>query len=278
MNDVPEEPEEPNDDGTDGGKEPGAAMRLPEGAAGKPDATRTDGRMAMKNNGAEQPQMSREQAVKYARESGVLGATEAMRGGIASLTGDQSWSSGMDDADIYGPLFGSGGEGRGNFGFGRNGYGPGGGCMQEPCGTIATGRYGTIPDGGNGRGPYRGPGRGWGDGRRHTTQVPPPVLGQATPVGNLDKEIIRRYIKRSVHKVAYCYESELLARPGIEGTVMVSFLISGSGMVTSSNGRGFDDKVASCVAGVVKNIEFPRPTDGGNVMVNYPFTFHAAGK
>ena len=46
----------------------------------------------------------------------------------------------------------------------------------------------------------------------------------------------------------------------------------------SSTGSGFDGEVASCVASVVKLIKFPRPTNGGIVQVNYPFTFHAAGR
>jgi hypothetical protein len=275
---VPEPPEQDNSGEEAGGKEAGAAMRLAEGSAGKPDSPRTDGRMTMKNNDSVEPHLAREQALEAARTAGVLGNVQAIKGGIASLTGTQNFSSGFEDADIYGPLIGSSGEGRGNFGFGRNGWGAGGGCTQEPCGTYGTGRYGTVPNGRSGGGDYDGPGNGWGRGGRRTPRVPQPVLGTANPVGNLDKEIIRRYIKRNITKVAYCYESELLARPGIEGTVMVNFLISGTGIVTSSQGSGFDGKVASCVAGVVKAIEFPRPTDGGNVIVNYPFTFHAAGK
>jgi hypothetical protein len=101
------------------------------------------------------------------------------------------------------------------------------------------------------------------------------VIGMPTSGGNLDKAIIKRYIKRNQSKIAYCYESELLARPTIEGSVQVTFMISGSGTVVSASGQGFDSKVTSCVTSVIKNIEFPKPTDGGNVQVNYPFTFHA---
>jgi len=36
---------------------------------------------------------------------------------------------------------------------------------------------------------------------------------------------------------------------------------------------GVDPDVASCVAGVIKKIEFPKPKGGGNVQVNYPFVF-----
>jgi outer membrane biosynthesis protein TonB len=113
--------------------------------------------------------------------------------------------------------------------------------------------------------------------KRHTPAVPQPVVGQPTAVGGLDKTIIRRYIKRNVEKIAYCYEKQLLAHPGIEGTVTIQFFISPDGSVKTSNGAGFDNEVSNCVAGVVSAIQFPRPDGGGGVQVNYPFTFHASG-
>ena len=272
--DVPPEPEKETtgDSGSNGAES--AKMALPEGAAGKPDAVRANGEMHVKNNNVKE-RMSRDQAIEQARTAGVLGSMETLRGGIASLTANDPFSSGFDVDNVYGPLIGAGGEGRGNFGFGRNGWGAGGGCTEEPCGTIGTGRYNTIP-GGRGAGDgWRGHG-GWGRDGKRTAGVPnTTTLGPPTSGGNLDKAIIKRYIKRNQSKIAYCYESELLARPTLEGQVSVSFLISGSGTVMSSTGQGMDNKVASCVASVIKNIEFPKPTDGGNVQVNYPFTFHS---
>ena len=92
----------------------------------------------------------------------------------------------------------------------------------------------------------------------------------------LDKQIIRRYIKRNIDKIKYCYEKELLAKPGLEGSVRVSFFITPTGTVQSSVGAGFDATVANCVAEVVGAIQFPKPN--GGVQVNYPFTFHASGR
>ena len=61
----------------------------------------------------------------------------------------------------------------------------------------------------------------------------------------------------------------------ISGEVLVKFLIAGDGSVQASSATGFDEAVGSCVADVIKHIEFPRPTSGGTVQVNYPFTFRA---
>jgi outer membrane biosynthesis protein TonB len=102
-------------------------------------------------------------------------------------------------------------------------------------------------------------------------------IGQPNAQGDLDKAIIRRYIKRNQQKIQYCYEKELLAKPIISGTVMTNFLITPNGNVSSSTGSGVDPEVANCVANVIKNIEFPKPKGGGNVQVNYPFIFRLGG-
>ena len=134
-----------------------------------------------------------------AKTAGILGAGPVEEGGaFASLTGTGDISSGFDDANIYGGLLGneedswwSDGESSGGFGYGRSGFGPGQGGTG--WGTIGTGRYGSIGHG-------SGTGSGYG-------VAPPEVrLGAFTAVGDLDKAIIRRYIKRNFAKIRYCYE------------------------------------------------------------------------
>jgi hypothetical protein len=97
-------------------------------------------------------------------------------------------------------------------------------------------------------------------------------LGRITSMGDLDRATIRRYMKRNIDKIESCYERELLARPSLEGTIVVQFVILPTGSVKDSHGEGFDATVASCVGDVVGNIAFPRPSDGV-VQVNYPLTF-----
>jgi hypothetical protein len=185
-------------------------------------------------------------------------------------------SSGFDGSDVWGPIIGAEGAGNGNFGMGRHGFGAGGGCTREPCGTVSAGAYGTI-----GWGLSAGEGyaarNGHHFGRGHNAQTPVAHFGQPSPVGGLDKSIIRRYVKRQQNSVAYCYEKELLAKPGLQGEVMVQFMIAADGSVQASKGAGMDSNVAACVADVIHGITFPRPSDGGTVQVNYPFDFHRAG-
>jgi hypothetical protein len=166
------------------------------------------------------------------------------------------------------------GEANGGFGYGRSGFGPGGGGTGWD--TIGTGRYGTIGHGaGTGEGYGVGGGRGGMRGR--TAAVPSVSIGQPQANGDLDKAIIRRYIKRNLQKIQYCYEKQLLAKPTLTGTVQSQFFITPNGTVQSSTASGVDNEVASCVAAVIKDIEFPKPKGGGSVQVNYPFIFHQSG-
>jgi hypothetical protein len=272
----PPPPEDQQDDGKDESGGTGTAMALDEGKMGKKDSDRAEGQYKMQKN-QEDPQLARQQAIDQARTAGILGNTALVQGGaFASLTGTGDISSGFDDTNIYGGLLGNeAGEMNGGFGFGRSGFGPGGGGTG--WGTIGTGRYGTIGHG-SGTGSGYGVGGGRGGMRGRTSAVPTVSIGQPNAQGDLDKAIIRRYIKRNIQKIQYCYEKELLAKPGLQGTVSTQFFISPNGNVTASNGTGVDPTVASCVADVIHGIEFPKPKGGGGVQVNYPFTFHPAGQ
>ena len=103
--------------------------------------------------------------------------------------------------------------------------------------------------------------------------VPTVSIGQPTATAGLDKAIIRRYIKRNIQKIQYCYEKELQQTPGIAGKVTVQFRIEPTGKVSNSTGNGLA-VVDACVADVILAIEFPQP-QGGAVDVTYPFLFHA---
>jgi hypothetical protein len=272
----PPPPEDKQDDGKDESGGTGTAMALDEGKMGKKDSDRAEGQYKMKKE-SDNPEIARQQAIEQARSAGILGSSALTQGGaFASLTGTGDISSGFDDSNIYGGLLGNeAGEMNGGFGFGRSGFGPGGGGTG--WGTIGTGRYGTIGHG-NGTGSGYGVGGGRGGMRGRSSAVPTVSIGQPNSQGDLDKAIIRRYIKRNIQKITYCYEKQLLAKPALAGTVATQFFITPNGTVASSTGSGVDPEVASCVADVIKGIEFPKPKGGGGVQVNYPFTFRPAGQ
>jgi hypothetical protein len=191
---------------------------------------------------------------------------DATRAGAAAVI--KSFRPRDASTDIVGGLLGNQ---VGNGGFGVLGTGGAVGW-----GTIGSGRYGTVGTGGTGSGYGVGGGHGGIAGRR--ASVPTLTIGQPTTSGGeLDKAIIRRYIKRNTAKLSYCYEKQLLAKPKLAGTVTTKFVISGNGTVTSSTATGVDTDVSTCVADAVQGIEFPKPKDGKDVNVTYAFTFTPAG-
>jgi hypothetical protein len=278
--DVPPTPPEDVADSTGAGKEAsGKSMELDEGQAGTLKSNRQDSHMRVANKNIEDTFARAQVDIENARYAGILGSAALQDGALfAQLASQSAITSGPDSTDVWGAIYGSEGEGYGTFGYGRHGFGPGGGCYGSDCGLIGTpAGYGKI-----GLGKF--PGSGWDGGeggplrrKKHVSQVPGPVIGEAKASGGLDKAIIRRYIKRNIDKISYCYEKQLLAQPSIAGTVKIQFFIAPDGSVTTSTGAGFSNEVANCVAGVIKHIEFPRPDGGGGVTVNYPFTFHASG-
>ena len=115
----------------------------------------------------------------------------------------------------------------GGWGYGVKGVGPGGGGTG--WGTIGTGRYGLIGHG-SGTGSGYGSGSGRGGMRGRHASAPSIHIGNASATGDLDKNIIRRYIRRKLPQIRYCYEKQLLVKPNIQGTVVTQFQISPNGI------------------------------------------------
>jgi metallo-beta-lactamase class B len=94
--------------------------------------------------------------------------------------------------------------------------------------------------------------------------------------GSLDKEIIRRIIRRHINEVKGCYDRELAAKPLSMGRVMVRFTIAPDGTVPSSELQSStmgSPAVEQCAVDAVKRWEFPKPRGDGRVIVSYPFVF-----
>src|SRR2546430_359016 len=49
--------------------------------------------------------------------------------------------------------------------------------------------------------------------------------------GTLDHEIIRRVVQWHASQVRYCYERELITRPGLEEKIVVTWMIDANGVV-----------------------------------------------
>jgi TonB family protein len=200
--------------------------------------------------------------------------------GAASIMGRDSGAAlGADGQDVLGGLIGNQvGSAYGVGGLGFVGTGVGGGGTAE--GTLGLGTLGTIGKGGGGAGNGAGHGRGAGGLGGRRARAPDVILGQANVRGSLDKEIIRRIIRRHLNEVKYCYEQELVRFPGLRGRVMVQFTIAASGQVIAAvlqNSTISNARIENCVVAAVRRWEFPHPIGGGIVIVSYPFTLMPDG-
>ena len=96
--------------------------------------------------------------------------------------------------------------------------------------------------------------------------------------GSIDKEVIRRVIRRHINEIRFCYEKELAKNPGLAGHVAVSFRVATSGAVDKSEIKSStlnNPTVESCIAGRVLTWVFPAPV-GGPVAITYPFVLRGA--
>ena len=106
------------------------------------------------------------------------------------------------------------------------------------------------------------------------------LVSSATVRGTLDKEIIRRIVRRNLNQVRYCYQEALVRHPALEGRLVTQFTIAPTGRVLAAMVQSSTLKeisVESCVVNAIKRWEFPEPSGGGLAIVSYPFTFSPAG-
>jgi hypothetical protein len=275
--DMPPPVPEPTE-GDVSGEDGTAAMILEQGTIGDMKDRSLDPATRRIRNKSENPELARRQALEQAASAGVLGSSLVQDGDMfASVVGTGLVSSGFDDADIAGAIAGDGEGAPAGFGQNASGNSFGGGGT-----SFRVGGYNTIRDG-------KRIGEGFGipgaHGCKATTGVcrphipkPPVVIGPPKDVtGDYDGAIIKRYVKRKLPQISYCYEQQLIAKPSLEGTVMATWTINASGLVMESTANGVDDKVASCIATVISTIQFPKPPSIGVFKVRYPFVLHKHG-
>jgi hypothetical protein len=260
-----------------GGK--GKRHKDEEGKMGKKESKNKAGLYALKGP-KDNPDMhlAKQLATEAAQKAGVLGILKSQQGSILASAFGRDSALGSDASDVLGGLVGTEvGEAYGIGGLGLVGSGRGGGGTGE--GTIGLGSLGTIGKGGGG-GSGSGYGRGAGGLGGRRASAPEVVPGTAEVRGSLDKEIIRRIIRRHINEVKFCYERELVKTPNLMGRVMVQFTIAGTGSVLASMVQSStmnNPPAEQCIAAAVRRWEFPKPQGGGIVVVTYPFVLKAAG-
>jgi pSer/pThr/pTyr-binding forkhead associated (FHA) protein len=256
--DIPQEQKKPggNPDAGEGEK-----AKREEGKVGKKDAEMEKA----KGNKVEIEKQQRDREI--AESAGVLGA---------NLEGSELegvWGSSVVDASLTGGIGGvTGAKGvqRGSGGLGSRGSGLGGGGSAEGLGGLGTKGSGSGRSGfGAGGGDFGAKGEG-GIGM---------VGGDPIILGALDRALIDEVIKRHMSQIRYCYQRELTKDPTLSGKIVIKFVISRDGSVSSASVKTTtmnNNAVQSCVVGRFMRMQFPQPKGGGIVIVSYPFLFSPA--
>jgi hypothetical protein len=271
------------------GEREGRMHNGPSGAMGKKHAKQQQGLYQVQGL-SQDPHLARHQAEALAQQAGIIALIKGGAGvasPFASLFGKETMV-GTDPKDILGGLLGERtAEAGGGYGLGLRGTGMGGNYKGE--GTLGAGSFGLSGAGAGGScdettctGVGLGFGSGMGSGREikkektHTASAPEAIEGKSTSSCPqcLDKDVIRRVIRRAMPGIKYCYEQGLLQNKNLAGKVSIHFVIANNGAVVSATPKaGISATVDQCVARKISQLSFPTP--GGLVEVDYPFLFQS---
>jgi hypothetical protein len=105
------------------------------------------------------------------------------------------------------------------------------------------------------------------------TKADAPAEQKATVTGGLTAEQVRTVMRANIDKVRLCYNAGLEKDPALKGRVVVDFKIDGEGQAKDAkvSETTMGDEVAGCIAKALGGLMFPKPTDGKDVAVSYPF-------
>ncbi len=249
------------------GKKNGGKRKDEEGKFGKKEVKQKEAASSKKGAPVVDPN-KREKDRQIAFNSGVLGILKKDKGAVSNVFGPGGLGTGINNA--LGGLNGTSmGDAGGAGGLGTRGTGPGGGGNALGIGGLGSG----TGRGSGGQGDIDLGGRG-----KAGTKITP---GKTIVEGGLSKEEIGRVIRRYLSQIKYCYEKELTRNPNLNGKIVTSFTIGGTGKVTDCDVAETslnDPTVEDCVVKIIKRIQFPQPKGGGIVLVSYPFIFQSSGQ
>ncbi len=244
-----------------------------EGQAGDRKAKKTGAKLKIKGpRDNPRPTIGRDRLKEMVKSIGVVGALDRYSGPVSPFGSlnplgtdpENALAEINGDPNISGNSFGWGG-------LGIRGTGRGGG--GDALDTIGDDTFGK-----NFRSGPTGPAIKDLRNRERPRGI---KTGKAVLIGDtIPKHVIRREIRSRLNEVRHCYEKGLLRHPDISGRVSVQFQISGMGQVMQSmvaDSTVGDAEVGMCIASVIKRISFPAPSNGGVVIVTYPFTLASSG-
>lgn len=108
------------------------------------------------------------------------------------------------------------------------------------------------------------------------TPAPPPAAPE--PADTRSKEQIQAVIAANRERVRACYDAAQKTEPGLQGDLLVAFVINPDGSVKSAEVNAQESEIHSpeldsCAVGVLQTLKFPASSRGLESKVNYPFNF-----
>lgn len=239
------------------------------GVFGKKDKPKED-KLASKKGAPTVDKDKREEDRKIAMDALAQLGLKGPEGAVSNVFGPGGLGSGINN-QLGGLKGASMGDAGGAGGLGSRGTGAGGGGTGLGIGGLGSGT--GRGSGGSGNIDLGGRGKGM------TRIVPGKIIYE----GGLSREEIQRVINRVMSQIKYCYEKELNKDPNLEGKLVMSWIITGSGDVGSAQaaentfGGGSAPPIEQCVLRIIQRLKFPNPKGGGQVFVTYPFVFSSSG-
>lgn len=248
-----------------------AKHRGAEGEAGDPEEEALKRKLAIKgDNAPDDIEIKKARDMQIASNAGIAAVAQ-----VSSMFGNSTQSVGADALHAIGNIEGRDyGASKGMFGLGVSCDESAGECFGG--GGTTEGSIGLKHVKTRGKSSGRDYDRGDPDLGVHDGDVPGRVVNHEEPTmtGGLDREIIKRVVRKHRREIKYCYEQELQKNRRLNGEVMVKFTILPNGRVVSSLSASStlnSPAVETCMHSKIKRWIFPEPRGGGTVVVRYPF-------
>jgi TonB family protein len=103
--------------------------------------------------------------------------------------------------------------------------------------------------------------------------------GEPATSDTRSKAEIQRIVADNRHKVRACYDAALATNPGIQGDLVVSFVIAPDGTVKQAEVNWSESELHvpeldTCAVDAIKTLQFPASSRGLESKVNFPFNFN----
>jgi TonB family protein len=103
-----------------------------------------------------------------------------------------------------------------------------------------------------------------------------PAESKGNAKGSLSKQVIGKVAAASDSEISLCFAAALKSNAGLGGLIDVQFIIAPDGTVQTAAVRrsSFAQReMEKCVIDATRRLQFPKPEDGGIVVVTYPYVF-----